>query len=172
MKYTEIVLLHRLRKAASSAQAQLRQLKARAELKSREAEDSFVLAQAAEEKAQTLEAAGLAQAGPFSPLPYSPSPYSPLLLQSPAMLRGLAGGPGVVAEGSEAVGKGWVRQPSFGALQRDRASETVAVSSSFAGATHSVVGSTQRPSSPADLQARSQPTAGDEEQAQLLQAAW
>ena len=126
-----------------------------------------MLAQAAEEKAQTLEAAGLAQAAsPFSPLPYSPSPYSPLLLQSPAMLRGLAGGSGVVAEGSEAVGKGWVPQPSFGALQRDRASETGAVSSSYAGATP------QRPSSPADLQARPQPAAGDEEQAQLLQAAW
>ncbi len=133
----------------SAAQAHVRQFKARAELKSREAKDSFALAQAAEEKAQTLEAAGLAQAGPFSPLPYSTSPYSPLALQSPALLRGLAGGSGALA-------KGWM--PS---VVQSRAHDPGAVP----GSSHTGV-ALQRPSTP------SKPVEADEEQAQLMQATW
>ena len=95
----------RLRKAASTAQAQVRQLKARAEVKAREAQDSLTLAQAAEQKAQALEAAGLAHAGPFSPaLPGSSAANSPLPLQGSALLRGLAGGLGP-------AGQGWTQTP-------------------------------------------------------------
>ncbi|KAL0022404.1 hypothetical protein WJX77_008671 [Trebouxia sp. C0004] len=151
----------RLRKAALSAQTQLRQLKARAEMKSREAKDSFALAQAAEEKAQALEAAGMAQAGPFSPLPYSPSANSPhLLLQSPALLRGLAGGAGAVV-------KGFTPSQNQDALQQLRLSESGPLSGSPAAGA-----APRRPSSPADLQAKLQSNAKEEEQAQLLQAAW
>lgn len=71
----------RLRKAAGAAQAQVRQLKAQAELRARDARDSLALARAAEQKAQALEAAGLAHAGPFSPAPNSPAANSPLPYQ-------------------------------------------------------------------------------------------
>ncbi len=156
-----MVLPHRLRKAAVSAQTQLRQLKARVEMRSREAKDSFALAQAAEEKAQALEAAGMAQAGPFSPMPYSPSANSPaLLLQSPALLRGLAGGAGAVV-------KGYTPSQNQDALQQNRLSESGAFSSSPAAGA-----APRRPSTPADLQAKLQSVAKEEEQAQLLQAAW
>ena len=137
-------LLLRLRKAASAAQAQVRQLKARAELKSREAEDSFALAQAAEEKAQALEAAGLAQAGPFSPLPYSPVQYSPLPIQNPA------------------ISKGWMPssiEAAQGSLQRNRGTDSGAMLSN-PHAAHVL----KRPVTPLPE--------SEEEQAQLLQATW
>lgn len=130
-------------------------------MKSREAKDSFALAQAAEEKAQALEAAGMAQAGPFSPMPHSPSANSPaLLLQNPALLRGLAGGAGVLVKSFNPL-------QHQDALQQNRLSESGAFSSSPAAGA-----APRRPSSSADLQAKLQTAAKEEEQAQLLQAAW
>ena len=123
-------------------------------MKSRESKDSFALAQAAEEKAQALEAAGIAQAGPFSPLPYSPS------ANSPALLKGLAGGAGAVV-------KGYTPWQNQDALQQNRLSESGALSGSPAAGA-----APRRPSTPGDLQAKLASIAKDEEQAQLLQAAW
>ena len=148
----------RLRKAAASAQDQLRQLKARADLKSREAQDSFALASAAEQKAQALEAAGLAGAGPFSPLPYSPVPFSPQSLQTPAMLRGLAGG-------SQPGSNGWLGRPDEAALQHRLSLDFGAAQGSpSAGAVRS------RPGTPGDKQRKAVAREGDQAQAQLLQA--
>ena len=134
----------------------MRQLKARADLKSREAQDSFALASAAEHKAQALEAAGLAQAGPFSPLPYSPAPYSPQSLQTPAMLRGLAGGSGL-------GGKGWLGTPDEATTQHRRSLDLGAAQGSPYA----------RPSTPGDhMQGKLLAVEGDQAQAQLLQATW
>ena len=148
----------RLRKAASSAQDQLRQLKARADLKSREAQDSFALASAAEQKAQALEAAGLARAGPFSPLLHSPAPCSPQSLATPAMLRGLAGG-------SLPGSRGWLGRPDEASLQHRLGLDFGAAQGSpNAGAVRS------RPGTPGDKQGRPVALEGEQAQAQLLQA--
>ena len=140
----------------------MRQLKAQAELKSREAKDSFALARATEQKAHALEAAGLAQAGPFSALSYSTTPYSPQALQTPAMLRGLAGGSGP-------SGKGWLGSPDRASPQHRTSLDFSAVQGEpFARASRS------RPATPApgNKQDRSMAVEGEEEQAQLLQATW
>lgn len=150
----------RLRKAASSAQDQLRQLKAQADLKGREAQDSFALARAAEQKAQALEAAGLAQAGAFSPLPHSPAPYSPQSLPTPAMLRGLAGG-------SRPGSKGWLGRP-------DEATSQQRLSVDFGAARGSPIDGAARslPGTPGDQQGRAVALEGAQAQALLLQATW
>lgn len=140
----------------------MRQLKAQAELKSRKAKDTFALACAAEQKAQALEAAGLAQAGPFSPLPYSPMPYSPQALQTPATLRGLAGGSGP-------GGKGWLGMPDGAGSQQGASLDFSAVQCEpYRRASWS------RPATPApgNKQDRSTAVEGEEAQAQLLQATW
>lgn len=154
-------LQYRLRKTASAAQDQVRQLKARADLKNREAQDSFALASAAEHKAQALEAAGLAQAGPFTPLPYTPVHYSPQSLQTPALLRGLAVGSGLGSQG-------WLRLPGEATSQPHRRSLDFgsAPGSPYAGAARG------RPSTPGDRQGKLAMAEGEQAQAQLLQATW
>lgn len=148
----------RLRKSASSAQDQVRQLKARADLKNREAQDSFALASAAEHKAQVLEAAGLAQAGPLTPLPYSPVLYNPQSLQTPALLRGLAGGSGL---GS----KGWLGPPGEAISQLKRNLD-------FAAAPGSPYAARGRPGTPGDRHGKLARAEGEQAQAQLMQATW
>lgn len=148
----------RLRKAASSAQDQLRQLKARVDLKSREAQDSLALASAAEQKAKALEAAGLARAGPLSPLLHSPAPCSPQSLPTPAMLRALAGG-------SRPGSKGWLGRP-------DEATSQHRLSLDFGAAQGSPIAGAVRscPGTPGDKQGRAVALEGNQAQAQLLQA--
>ncbi|KAL3146056.1 hypothetical protein ABBQ38_015407 [Trebouxia sp. C0009 RCD-2024] len=150
----------RLRKSAASAQDQVRQLKARADLKHREAHDSFALASAAEHKAQTLEAAGLAQAGPLTPLPYSPVLYSPQSLQTPALLRGLAGASGLRS-------KGWLGPPGEATSQLRRSLDFgAAPGSPYAGALRG------SPGTPGDRHGKLAKAEGEQAQAQLMQATW
>ena len=143
-----------MRKTAAAAQDQVRQLAARGELKNREAKDCFALARAANQKAKALEGAGLAQA---SPLPFSPLAYTPQALQTPAMLRGLAGGSG---PGSRA----WLGSPDQAPSHPRMTREFVAVQSTPHGS----------PATPAPADRRNNNAAEESEagQAQLLQATW